>query len=421
MAKYVNSDGLTYYNNKIKSLLAGKASTGHTHDISTMINTLSVGTSTPVDADYYVSQYVGGGATTTSYYRRPMSTLYNYIKGKTDALYAAKSHTHTSLVDSTDASSTCSMSYLASAKKYNEYNWVAVWDGKTIKSASKADFASSGHNHNIQDLNNYASRIWDATTTRPANAVLIGPNGSNGVANFRKLVAADLPSHTHNYAGSSSAGGSANSVANSLSIQLNGGTATTFNGSAAKSINVTASSIGAAASSHTHTRLELMGTNSITTTTQDTQANWAKVGNSVHFFTKNGEIIDQKSQYGFLLNITSGIDIHQVWMTQTTGNLYHRGANADGWNGSWRKIIDDANVVATKYAVGSINDFDTDWGKVASLNMLAYWNGRFNSKDSSLSYCRLGAFGSGAIRNITYGTTAPSGTANNGDIYIQYS
>ena len=144
--------------------------------------------------------------------------MYNYIKGKTDALYAAKSHTHTSLVDSTDASSTCSMSYLASAKKYNEYNWVAVWDGKTIKSASKADFASSGHNHNIQDLNNYAAHIWDATTVRPANAVLIGPNGSNGEASFRKLVAADLPSHTHNYAGSSSAGGAANSAMKLVAI-----------------------------------------------------------------------------------------------------------------------------------------------------------------------------------------------------------
>lgn len=59
-------------------------------------------------------------------------------------------------------------------------------------------------------------------------------------------------SHSHNYAGSSSAGGAANSVANSLSIQLNGGTATIFNGSAAKSINITPSAIGAAASSHTH-------------------------------------------------------------------------------------------------------------------------------------------------------------------------
>lgn len=44
--------------------------------------------------------------------------------------------------------------------------------------------------------------------------------------------------------------GSANKVNNSLSIQLNGGTATTFDGSAAKSINITPSAIGAAAASH---------------------------------------------------------------------------------------------------------------------------------------------------------------------------
>lgn len=60
-------------------------------------------------------------------------------------------------------------------------------------------------------------------------------------------------SHTHNYAGSSSAGGaatSANKVNSSLSIQLNSGTATVFDGSEAKTINITASSIGAAAASH---------------------------------------------------------------------------------------------------------------------------------------------------------------------------
>lgn len=42
----------------------------------------------------------------------------------------------------------------------------------------------------------------------------------------------------------------ASKVNNTLSIQLNSGTATTFNGSAAKSINITPASIGAAASSH---------------------------------------------------------------------------------------------------------------------------------------------------------------------------
>lgn len=51
-----------------------------------LINSLSTGSSTPVDNDYYVSQYVGGGTTTTTYHRRPMSALYNYILGKADAV-----------------------------------------------------------------------------------------------------------------------------------------------------------------------------------------------------------------------------------------------------------------------------------------------------------------------------------------------
>lgn len=58
------------------------AAATHSHDLSTMINGLSTGTSTPKDADYYVSQYVGGGTTTTTYHRRPMSSLWAYIKSK---------------------------------------------------------------------------------------------------------------------------------------------------------------------------------------------------------------------------------------------------------------------------------------------------------------------------------------------------
>ena len=46
------------------------------------INALDTGSSTPVDADYYVSQYVSGGTTTTTFHRRPMSALWTYIKGK---------------------------------------------------------------------------------------------------------------------------------------------------------------------------------------------------------------------------------------------------------------------------------------------------------------------------------------------------
>ena len=49
---------------------------------STLINSLSTGTKTPSDADFYVSQFAGGGTSTTSYHRRPVSSLWNYINGK---------------------------------------------------------------------------------------------------------------------------------------------------------------------------------------------------------------------------------------------------------------------------------------------------------------------------------------------------
>ena len=79
--------------------------------------------------------------------------------------------------------------------------------------------------------------------------------------------------HTHNYAGSSSAGGAANSVKANLIIKLNGGTTEgtnlfTFNGSTAKTINITAAAVGASVSGHTHTvtYAKATGTGSATAT-----------------------------------------------------------------------------------------------------------------------------------------------------------
>ena len=72
-------------------------------------------------------------------------------------------------------------------------------------------------------------------------------------------IGAAASSHTHKYAGSSSAGGAANSVKSSLTLQFNGTTKATFNGSAAATVNITPSAIGAAASSHTHSYLPLSG------------------------------------------------------------------------------------------------------------------------------------------------------------------
>ena len=74
-----------------------------------------------------------------------------------------------------------------------------------------------------------------------------------------KLTGA-ITSHNHSYAGSSSAGGaatSANKVNSNLVIKLNGGSTEgtnlfTFNGSAAKTINLTPDSLGLSAAGHNH-------------------------------------------------------------------------------------------------------------------------------------------------------------------------
>ena len=63
--------------------------------VSNAINKLSAGTDTPSDTDYYISQYASGGTTTTSYHRRPVSALWNYIKSKADSVYSAIGHKHT--------------------------------------------------------------------------------------------------------------------------------------------------------------------------------------------------------------------------------------------------------------------------------------------------------------------------------------
>lgn len=62
--------------------------------VSAALNRLATGSGTPSDADCYISEVVGGGASGASYHRRPVSALWSYIKAKADAVYAAKSHVH---------------------------------------------------------------------------------------------------------------------------------------------------------------------------------------------------------------------------------------------------------------------------------------------------------------------------------------
>lgn len=145
----------------LQSTLDGKSNTNHTHDLNSMINTLTNGTSDPVDTDYYIAQYAGGGSTTTTYHRRPHSALWNYIKSKANSVYQPKG------------------SYAASSHTHDDRYYTE--SEMNTKLSGKSDI---GHKHAISDVTNLQSTL------------------DGKASSF----------HTHNYAGSSSAGGSANSA-----------------------------------------------------------------------------------------------------------------------------------------------------------------------------------------------------------------
>lgn len=107
------------------------------------------------------------------------------------------------------------------------------------------------------NLDGLVTKVGDTAVSTQINSAIneITPASIGAAASSHTHSGYASTSHTHNYAGSSSAGGAANSVANSMIVQLNSGTTEgtnkfTFNGSAAKSVNITPSTIGAAASSH---------------------------------------------------------------------------------------------------------------------------------------------------------------------------
>ena len=120
--------------------------------------------------------------------------------------------------------------------------------------------------------------------------------------------------------------------------------------------------------------LQLKGTDGIGTT-NDTPEKWAEKGSCVWYFTKNGQLNNQPTQFGVLLNLVTSSDIKQMFFTCSRGDgeIYQRGglkANTDWHATGWRKMFDNKNLPSatinvTRMHATATNDltlssFDTD-------------------------------------------------------------
>ncbi len=87
--------------------------------------------------------------------------------------------------------------------------------------------------------------------------------------------------------------------------------------------------------------LSYLGGNITGGTGNDTGAFWSDQGSGFAWFSATGQLNGQPSQYGFLINIVDGKEVHQEFWVQNNGKHYKRGINNTGTMPGWNHIIDN--------------------------------------------------------------------------------
>ena len=94
--------------------------------------------------------------------------------------------------------------------------------------------------------------------------------------------------------------------------------------------------------------------NNTYSSSEDYISYWNSYNNSVHYYNDTGTLLSKPSTYGFLLNYANTNNVHQIWLGQPDGRMYHRSGNADGWSGnagdgSWKTILDSSNYASYRH------------------------------------------------------------------------
>lgn len=401
MAKYLSSNGLAYFLNKLKSLMDGKADKNHTHtnvaSADKVNNALSI-------------QLNGGTATT---FDGSVAKSINVTAASVGAIPTAGG--------------------VATGKvEFNKGIKVNYSGNVTIEKNSLIDFKKSYLNFDEAFIaastnTEYALLMTVKATTKDEKDSL-STSGMFGIHQHQSALYVGYQNNDTSYAfcqymlinAEGESGFETVSHASTTYLPLTGGTITgdvTVNG---KVLTVNNN-----------------GRISVKKDTTYDAATKAYLSFNDAFYTAYSE-----KNYSLIM-LTPAITAKNAYpgnlgMHQENGGLYVAFQNHDKKNrkdikliasdGTTDLVLKSDNVLyASRVAKLTNNKTDLttmigdDWEQLATINNIAWWNGRFNTSDSSLEYCILGKFGSGAVRNIAYGTGVPTAAANNGDIYVQYS
>lgn len=147
--------------------------------------------------------------------------------------------------------------------------------------------------------------------------------------------------------------------------------------------------VAANTTSYFHSGIAIQDSNTIASTSADTTSNWGSKNIGVHWYTTAGQLIGQPSQWGYLWNIGMGAEVHQLWMEQSSGSVWHRGGNGSGWNGSWRRMLDSENLglYFTRRVVNSGVSGVWDWRQWDNgmVELWGTWTGTINLSQNNYS------------------------------------
>lgn len=325
---------------------------------SNFISQVSEGTSTVTDGTMFITSYASnsGFADTNAVnipYKRKAIHLWEYIKAKTDSLYATNGHNHD---DRYLKLAGGTMTGIIRATNRGG-SWISGRDHCLIRSDDKTSYsywsailaiATVNGYWTLGHLGNGGERIGfnydtdaDYNAGRNNNHVIWLPTGG---ADGTLALTSDIPTSLKNpYA---------------LTISLNGTSQGPYDGSAAKNINITPGSIGAATSGHNHdnkylkwlgnagqSNMNAIGRISHSSgmtelrdpgNTTDNPMEGGSKSTSWHLYWQTNYTDDPSGSNAWVAQIVNRAGTDRWWVRSRSGGTITNGTN---WTSNWRFLV----------------------------------------------------------------------------------